>query len=183
MTDKMYSGGYRSDTQNGDFEVRIRNGKYGVTRIDGSKRVPGQLGWLKYIIPMPPQLESKMQYFNFPLWIGKEWKGIERLRTWQDSHSIVTGIETVVTPAGTLEAYRLERRMVMFVDIRNLYDTEVYFYSPQARTVVKYDYKREMKDLVGEPQYGLQETVAIELLSFKAEPESSDVRKAIGGDL
>jgi hypothetical protein len=55
--------------------------------------------------------------------------------------------------------------------------------TPQTRSIVKYDYKREMKDLVGDVKYGLEETASFELLSYKPQPESSEVRKAIGGDL
>ena len=178
VSHNMFTGGYRSDMDYGDYEVRIRNGKYERRRIDGDKRPLGPRTWLYAMLPISTLLESKERFFNFPLWVGKEWKGWTFLGRWQDSIQTVTGLETVTTPAGTFETYRIERRMVMFVNIRNLYDTEVYFYSPQTRSVVKYDYKREMKDLVGDVAYGLQETASVELLSYKAEPESSEVRSA-----
>jgi hypothetical protein len=114
-------------------------------------------------------LEAKDQYFNFPLWVGKKWGGAERLGRWRDSHCVVTGIETVTTPAGNFDAYRIERFVLMFVETDNVYDTEVYFYSPQTRSIVKYEYKREMKDLVGDPKYSLEETASFELLSYKGE--------------
>ena len=120
-------------------------------------------------MPTPPLIQLETKYFNFPLWVGKEWKGSERIGRWRNSHSKVTGLETIITPAGTFDAYRIERIIRMFEDIYNFYDTEIFFYSPLTQSSVKYDYKREMKDLVGDPKYGLYETVSIELLSYKAE--------------
>ncbi|HEY1267361.1 MAG TPA: hypothetical protein VGH16_08905 [Candidatus Binatia bacterium] len=174
---KMFSGTSRSDIDYGDYEVRIRNGKYTRRRSDTDRRPLPSRTWLYSMLPTSTLLESKQQYFNFPLWVGKDWKGWTFLGRWQDSHQTVTGMETVTTPAGTFETYRIERRFVMFVDIRNLYDTEIYYYSSQTRSVVKYEYKREMKDLVGDVAYGLQESASVELLSYKPEPESSTVKK------
>lgn len=171
MVHKLFAGGYRSDTENGDFEVQIRNGKYGRYRLEDGKRVTpnNTKTWLYSALPTKTILESKEQHFNFPLWVGKKWNGWELLGRWRDSHCTVTGIETVTTPAGTFETYRIERIVWMFVDILNIYDTEVYFYSAETRSVVKYEYKRELKDLVGDVAYGLQETAVVELLRYKAE--------------
>lgn len=71
----------------------------------------------------------------------------------------------------------------MFVGIRNLYDTHIYYYSSQTRSVVKYEYKREMKDLVGDVAYGLQETASVELLNYKPGTEALVGGKVTGGDL
>jgi|GEM_PF-2209068 len=175
----MASGGYRSDMDYGDIELRIRNGNYQRRRVDGDKRPLGSATWLYAALPTPKIIEDKARYFNFPLWIGKEWDGAQFItHRWRDAHSTVTGIETVVTPGGTFEAYRIERKMVTFAGILNYYGTEVYFYSPQTRSIVKFDFKLEMKDLVGDAQYGLQETASFELLSYKPGPESSEVKKA-----
>lgn len=179
MTHKLFSGGYRSDTENGDFEIQIRNGKYLRVRLDGNKRVPVTgATWLAAALPLPAVIQAETQYYNFPLWVGKEWKGWRRLGGWRDSHATVTGIETVTTPAGAFEAYRIERIIWMFVGTDNVYDTHIYFYSPQTRSVLKYDYKREMKDLVGDRIYGLEETASAELLSYKPEAEPSGVKKS-----
>jgi hypothetical protein len=175
----MATGGYRSDMDYGDIEIRMSNGKYGRRRIDGDKRPLGSSSWLYAALPIPKIIEDKTQYFNFPLWIGKEWDGTQFItHRWRDTHNKVTGIETVVTPGGTFEAYRIERRMVTFAGILNYYGAEVYFYSPQTRSIVKFDSKLEMKDLVGDAQYGLQETASFELLSYKPGSESSEIKKA-----
>ncbi len=176
---QMWTGGYRSDMDNGDYVIRIRNGKFGIARLEAGKIVhPPPRSWLHAALPIQKIIEEKEQYYNFPLWIGKEWSGTQRLGRWRDSRCTVTGMEAVTTPAGTFQSFRIERRIVMLVDILNYYDTEIYFYSPQTRSIVKYDYKREMKDLVGDLKYGLEETASFELLSYKAEPESSQVRSA-----
>ena len=175
----LHSGGYRSDADNADYEIQVRNGKYGIARLEGGKLVPPPLrGWLHAALPIAKIIEEKEQYFKFPLWVGKKWDGAQLLGRWRDTHCTVTGVETVTTPAGAFEAYRIERLMWFFVGTDNVYDMEVYFYSPQTRSVVKFDYKRETKDLVGDPKYSLEETAAFELLSYKTEPESSEIRSA-----
>jgi len=175
----LYGGGYRSDADNADYQIQIRNGKYGVARIEGGQLIPPPLrGWLHAALPVQKIIEEKEQYFNFPLWVGKKWTGAQLLGRWRDTHCTVIGIETVATPAGTFETYRLERIMVAFAGIYNYYDTEIYYYSPQTRSVVKFDYKREMKDLVGDPKYSLEETASYELLSYEAESKSSEVKNA-----
>jgi hypothetical protein len=167
----MFGGGYRSDMDQGEYEIQIVKGQYRrMQLLDGKKTPPKQKGtWLYPALPTTRILESQEQHFKFPLWVGKKWNGWQLLVRWRDTQSTLTGIETVTTPAGTFEAYRIERVMVAFAGIYNYYDTEIYYYSPETRSVIKYDYKREMKDLVGDPKYSLEETASFELLSYKAE--------------
>ncbi|HEY1371557.1 MAG TPA: hypothetical protein VGH50_03745 [Candidatus Binatia bacterium] len=171
---QMWTGGYRSDMENGDFEIQMRNGKHRRFRLEGDQKTPvtGPT-WLAAMLPTTALIQAKEQYFNFPLWVGKEWKGWRFLGHWRDSHHTVTGVETIKTTAGAFETYRIERRFVMYGGILNYYDTHIYYYCPQTRSVIKYDYTREMKDLVGDVKYGLEETASVELLSYKPEPESS----------
>jgi hypothetical protein len=87
-------------------------------------------------------------------------------------------MEKITTAAGTFDTFRIVREMKALSGEWNYYDTHVYFYSPETRSIVKYEYKREFKDLVGAPEYGLQETASYELLSYKPEPEKKDAKSA-----
>jgi hypothetical protein len=169
-------GGYRSDMDQGEQEIVVRNGQDRRYLIENGKRInPRQKGtWLYGVLPTTKILESKDQYFNFPLWVEKQWNGMEKITRWHDTHCTVTGIEMVTTPAGTFETYRIVREMFFFAGAWNYYDTYVYNYSPDTRSIIKYEYTRKFKDLVGDPEYGLQETAGYELLSYKPDPQPKD---------
>ncbi len=169
VVNQTFSGVWKSNLLNGDFEITLRNGAPKVVQVVGDKTVevydPGPLA---FMLPTEAVVRAETQYFSFPLWIGKEWRGWELWQhKWRGTHCWVTGMETVVTPAGTFSAYRIERDIRIYVGIRNFYRTEIYFYSPQTRSVVKFDSSEEMKDLVGDQRYGVQETFSIELVDLK----------------
>lgn len=167
---RTYSGVWKSNLMNGDFDVVVRNGEPKVLQAGSGKAVVQFPDPNPFAILLPTEAVARdqTQYFNFPLWVGKDWRGSEFWdHKWRGTRNWVTGLETVVTPAGTFRAYRIERDIRIFVGIRNFYRNEIYFYSPQTRSIVKYDSSEEMKDLVGDQRYGVQETFAIELLDFK----------------
>ena len=171
VTSHSGSGGYRSNIVNGDFQVRMRKGVRSIVQFDGETTIrPTNMGALTLMLPTTAVLQNPAQYLNFPLWIGKEWKGTQRVQNrWLDSKNVVTGLEMVKTQAGSFEAYRIERYVVTFIYVRNYYRTYVYFYSPETRSIVKYDFKLEMKDLVGDQIYGLYDDQSVELLSYTPE--------------
>jgi hypothetical protein len=177
---KMFGDGYRSDMDYGDTEIEIRNGQYRRYKLEGGKRVPpSQRGtWLYPALASTRVIAAETQYYNFPFWVGKAWKGRQWLAHWDYYDCTVTGMEKITTPAGTFETFRIEREMKALAGEWNYYDTEIYYYSPETRSIVKYDYKREFKDLVGDPKYGLQETAGFELLSYKPEPQPKDAKSA-----
>ena len=167
---RTYSGVWKSNLMNGEFEIVVRNGEPKVFQASSGKAVEQFPDPNPFAILLPTEAVARdqPQYFNFPLWVGKDWRGSEFWdHKWRGTRSWVTGLETVATPAGTFRAYRIERDIRIFVGVRNFYRTEVYFYSPQTRSIVKYDSSEEMKDLVGDQIYGVQETFAIELIGFK----------------
>jgi hypothetical protein len=167
---RTYSGVWKSNLLNGEVEIVVRNSEPKVFQPGSGKAVeqfpdPNPVAVL---LPTEAVARAQPQYFNFPLWVGKDWHGSEFwYHKWRGTRSWVTGLETVVTPAGTFSAYRIEREIRIFIGVRNFYRTEVYFYSPQTRSIVKYDSSEEMKDLVGDQRYGVQETFAIELIGYK----------------
>jgi len=125
---------------------------------------------LEAVLPTPEFNATPPKYFSFPIWVGKDWRGSEFLRhKWRTANAKVTGTESVVTPAGTFNAYRIERAAWMFVGTANYYVNQTYYYSPETRSMVKYQCSEEYKDLVGDPRYGLLEDATIELIKFKAE--------------
>jgi hypothetical protein len=167
---RTYSGVWKSNLVNGEFEIAVRNGEPKIFQPNSTKvvEITADPNPLAVLVPTEAVARAQPQYFNFPLWVGKDWHGSEFwYHKWRGTRSWVTGLETVVTPAGTFSAYRIEREIRIFIGVRNFYRTEVYFYSPQTRSIVKYDSSEEMKDLVGDQRYGVQETFAIELVDFK----------------
>jgi hypothetical protein len=168
---QMLSGGYRSDLLSGDFEISMQNGKRGIVQVGGGNALASEDAYRLQAMIFAPVDREVAPYFNFPLWIGKHWVGSQQTlpdRKWRPVHHTVTGIETVATPAGTFSTYRIERSVILFVRAINYYDNEVYFYSPETQSVIKYEYRRTMKDLVGDPQYSPMETIRIELTGLKS---------------
>lgn len=163
-----YAGIWRSDLLTGDFEISMRDGSYKIARPDGKSTDPAEFCPTGVMLPTPDANRASAQYFNFPLWIGKSWRGSEFMRhRWRSTENTVTGMEAVVTPAGTFPAYRIERWSVMFVGITTYHLTQVYFYSPQTRSTVKYECREEWRDLQG--NFTLQEKAEVKLTNYKVE--------------
>jgi hypothetical protein len=168
---QTYSGLWKTDLLTGDWQVSLQNGSAKIARLDGRRLSENnEFCPIDVVLPTAEVNSAPPKYFNFPLWVGKDWRGSELLRhRWRSTRSTVTGAESVVTPAGTFNAYRIDRTAWMFVGTANYYVTQSYFYSPQTRSMVKYQCREEYKDLVGDPRYGLLEEATIELINFKAE--------------
>ena len=177
---KMFGDGYRSDMDQGEQELVIRNGKYQRYRIEAGKRKTPESPktWLYAALATKSVIDAETQFYNFPFWVGKAWKGRRWLGHWVYYDCNITGMEKITVPAGTFDTFRIVREMKALVAEWNYYDTEIYFYSPETRSVVKHEYKREFKDLVGAPEYGLQETAGFELLSYKPDPQVKDAKSA-----
>jgi hypothetical protein len=169
---RTYLGLYKSDMLTGDFQVSVQDGSAKIARLDG-RRLASEFNEfcpLEVVLPTPEVTGAAPKYFNFPLWVGKDWRGSEFLRhKWRSANAKVIGMESVVTPAGTFNAYKIERAAWMFVGTANYYVNQTYFYSRQTRSMVKYQCREEYKDLVGDPRFGLLEEATIELINFKAE--------------
>lgn len=169
VANQLFTGGSRSNLINGDFEITIMDGRRRIMRLEGDSTVTAErTGPLSLMLPTAAILQNPAHYLDFPLYVGKEWTGKHRVKNhWWDSRNSVTSLETVATMAGTFSAFRIERRITAFYRIINHYYTYVYFYSPQTQSIIKYEFKHEMKDLVGDQIYGLLETVSVELLDYK----------------
>jgi hypothetical protein len=167
--DRTYAGMWKSNLLNGDFEITMRDGAYRIGWVDGGKSPDtNEFCPLGVMLPTPDANRASPQYFNFPLWVGKKWKGSELVqRHWRNTDSVVTGIEEVVTPAGTFVAYRIERYIVLLAGITTYHLTQVYFYSPETRSTVKYECDEDWRDLQG--NFALQEKIQIELTGYKTE--------------
>lgn len=152
--DKMYDG-YTSDLLNGDYEVSLLDGKPEVLYVDGAKKIQAyRPGVLNLMVPSTAILESPEPALKFPLWVGQKSEEIylsERnylsdRRRYLTAHNVVTGVETVRTPAGSFQAFKIERRVQFIAGVGNrtewnlIYD---FFYSPDTKSVVKLTYKIE----------------------------------------
>ena len=128
--------GSASRSLNGTYELSIVDGKLKVAAVNGSEK--------EDLEPRPAPLIAMLTFgpnLDFPFTVGKQWtreykgtyvgsnKPIARKITYE-----VKGIEQVTTPAGTYRAFKLES------DDRagqRDYFTTTYWYSPEARSIVK----------------------------------------------
>ena len=94
--------------------------------------------------------QGQKEFLEFPLSVGKKWtarydtgKHVPTKRGTQEVMisvlNQVTGIEDVTTPAGSFRAFKIERREI--AKNREVMSGSVY-YSPETRSVVKYEYGR-----------------------------------------
>ena len=93
--------------------------------------------------------EPDKNLLQFPLFAGKEWhdqydtgrqsrpKKFGTAAVMKDVESRVSGIEAITTPAGSFRAFKIERKETKRG--REAMSGSVY-YSPEARSVVKYEY-------------------------------------------
>jgi hypothetical protein len=173
VVDKMHEG-YRSDLLNGDFEIAFRGGRPWVLQLDGDKKIDvAHPGSLRMMVPAPRVVRGPLQFFNFPIWVGKKWtvKYLAGSR-WRTAENTVTGIETVTTTAGAFRAFRIEREIRFITEGRGEFPTRYhntwtfsYFYCPQTRSVVKYAFKAEQKEGIS-TILTLIRTTDIELIEY-----------------
>jgi hypothetical protein len=130
------STGSSANLLNGTYDVSIVDGKQKTAIVSGSQKDD--------IEPRPPLLLSLLAFgpnLDFPLTVGKQWTrdykgtyvGSSKLIARKITYEI-KGIEQVTTAAGTFRAFKLES------DDRagpRDYFTTNYWYSPEARSIVK----------------------------------------------
>ena len=82
---------------------------------------------------------------NFPLFVGKKWsldyvtevRGTNR-RERRHAETQVVGIEHVQTKLGAMQAFKIERSQWWYGSLTGKY---TYYWSPQTKSVVKYNYE------------------------------------------
>jgi Domain of unknown function (DUF4384) len=174
--EKYYDGTWTSNMLNGDFEITLQGGRPKIFWLeDGQKSQASNPGALNHMLPPKGVVQDRPQYFQFPLKVGANWKDGFKGGRWLNAENSVVGIETVTTPAGTFSAFRIERHILytsVVTDLGNhqhMYVTEISFYSPQTRSVVKYHFQLERKlDLIGD--LFLVQTKDIELIKRGSTP-------------
>jgi hypothetical protein len=165
---KRHDGSSSTKLLDGEFEITFQKGRRRIFRIDGNTKLEESApGALTLMLPTAGIIKHISQYFEFPLAVGKTWKTkyfSEVYRQWISPEASVTGIETVTTPAGVFSAYRIERTFSYSRTYSNegfgVRIKQIYFYSPETRTVVKYNYQLEYQS-TGDPI--LSHTTEIEL--------------------
>jgi hypothetical protein len=160
IVDHVY-GGSTSAQLNGDYKIQLlKEGPKFVELSTGDELAFANAGVLTVMQPTKPIREAPGSFFRFPLVVAKAWKDdfySKAFGRWIKPEVVVSGIETVVTPAGNLAAFRLERRLFLapsscqFCDKKKFSISWVYFYSPQTKSVVKYRYQAEQKIDNGHP--------------------------------
>jgi hypothetical protein len=153
-------------------EAEVKDGKlkFFDPKPDRKTEIPAEnVSVLKIMVAVE---KDDREFLKFPLFVGKEWnseyqqvaKGNEITRA-ISARSKVTGIEDLVTPAGTLRAFKIVRNETVSPygrqtkSGRAVQRSHTYFYSPESRSLVVYSFEgpggREME---------------IELLKFGSRP-------------
>jgi hypothetical protein len=176
VSNKLYSGSRSDLLADGDYEVTFQEGKRRIFQLDsGQNSDASNPGALTLMLPIKGIIEADTQYFQFPLAVGKKWTAkyySKPASRWITADNSVTGIETVTTPAGTFQAFKIERQVSMAVGTvyRGTTHTQwtyTYFYSPQTRSILKYHYQSESAAGGGGNLTPVQ-TTDIELIKFDA---------------
>ncbi len=159
-----------SDPLDGAYEIDVEKGRLEIFHLDGGKKSSvSRPGPLTVMLPTPRITQHPSQFFNFPLGVGNKWQShylAGRVWLWVDND--VTGAETVVTPAGTFRAVKIDRRTTFysFNYDTTWYLTWIYFYSPQSRSIVKYHFQVESSHSMGDLH--LEHVQDVELTKFRS---------------
>ena len=146
----------------GEFVVRPRMGRVEVFRLTEGKQLPvSRPKVLPLMLATPGLLRNEQKFYDFPLFVGKKWEG-KIPGSFRVSLNEVTGLETITTPAGTFQVYKIERIIAQEVmrsgDAKRWWFTS--YYSPQTRSLVKLNY--EFNTIVK----GVRESIDVELIKF-----------------
>ena len=184
VSNKLYSGSRSDLLADGDYELTFQEGKRRIFQLEGGQRSDASNPRdLTLMLPVKGIIEGETKYFQFPLMVGRKWTAkyySKPASRWITAENSVTGIETVTTPAGTFPAFKIERQVsiamgTVFVGTTHVQWTYSYFYSPQTRSLLKYQFKSEQAAGGGGNLAPLQ-TTDIELIKFDAAgPKQSKV--------
>jgi hypothetical protein len=157
----------RTDAIHGDYELFYSGGKFALSKLaDGRKSevyvypdqnlVDVEFTAAEFLSMLNHQ--RVWEFIQFPLYVGKQWKTGYRALGKDDmtllfsisAQTRVTGIEQVATPAGNLAAFKIERESYLSATLGrgvphqvNMWHHYIYYYSPETRTIVKYNSLRE----------------------------------------
>lgn len=176
VNNKLYSGSRSDLLEDGDYEITVQEGKRRIFYLDGGQKSDASNpGVLNLMLPTKRSTEGETQFFQFPLTVGKKWTAKyyhKPAKRWITAENSVSGIETVITPAGSFPAFKIERQV--FIAAGWIYRgtthtqwTYTYFYSPQTRSILKYHYQSESAE-GGVRTLTPVHTTSIELIKFDA---------------
>ena len=176
VNNKLYSGSRSDLLEDGDYEITVQEGKRRIFHLDGGQKLDASNpGVLNLMLPTKRSTEGETQFFQFPLTVGKKWTAKyynKPASRWITAENSVSGIETVITPAGSFPAFKIERQV--FIAAGGIYRgtthtqwTYTYFYSPQTRSILKYHYQSESA-AGGVGTLTPVHTTSIELIKFDA---------------
>jgi hypothetical protein len=163
VVSKNYLGYTSNAVVDGDYEVCVFEGKFylisGSAKSEILKDSPENDGIWCCLLYMEDN-----RHLKFPLFVGQKWtetfqtrtRGTNRTVT-RTSETQVLGVKPVTTSAGTYDAFKIERGSWSGGRLASKW---IYFYSPQTKSVVKYNYGALM---------GSSATREIELVKFRSD--------------
>lgn len=143
-TEKDFIGSSSRILPAGDYEIcySIKNNKMTSYALP-NRELAAPLGDTSILMRMLNRQQQTLQLLKFPLAAGQKWeteynspvrgttKPVKRR-----AETSVIGIEEVTATAGTFKAFKIER-VVYIIGRPKPTDKFTYFYSPEARSIVK----------------------------------------------
>lgn len=126
----------------GTYELSYSNGKVRVFALEGDRK--DELERKRPHLLTLLGLSDTLQDLKFPLSVGQRWKyqyqdagGMTGVKFWRAVEVSVTGLEEVITPAGTFRAFKIEKYDTGGAAGKVSRQVTAYFYSPRTKSVVK----------------------------------------------
>lgn len=140
------------------YEAAIKDGKVKVFDAKPDQRIEVEAGIAQRLKVMLAVEQDRKEFLQFPLSVGKVWNssyqedtpGPYRMPS-ISARSSVTGIEEMTVAAGTFRVFKIERvetfprRLARSNKAPPVTRTYTYYYSPQAKSVVKYRFENRKR--------------------------------------
>ena len=125
----------------GDYEVVFSGGRLRVFKLTGNQRqavLGAEAGSIRRLLGT---FRDDVELLRFPLFVGQKWTNtyLNAQGELRNVENHVATVEKVTTPAGTFQAFRIERRDEAAEKGNPAVLT--YFYSPETGSVVKITYQ------------------------------------------
>ena len=131
--------GYPRAEWNGDYMMRYANGRIQVRKLIDEKEVPPEPNGIPALLGFRKTEQERA--VEFPLYVGKQYRYSFKFLKATDVFNIeVMAEEQVTTEAGTFQAFKIKSTKQWAEPGGGMITVPAtYFYSPKAKTIVKYD--------------------------------------------
>jgi hypothetical protein len=141
-----------SNRASGDYLIGYSSGKFEVFLLEGDRKSEapsGVVGTLTRMLAVSGDEKNDSQFLTFPMSVGKKWSATYHVSPrgklyWVTGKAEVSGVEEVMTQAGTFRAYKIER---LDSGGGSISWRRVYFYSPHVGAIVKWHHETALGEI------------------------------------